>query len=60
MTDRTYLARRAVQEADLAARASSARAAAAHDAMAAAYFMQLAKLVEQEEHYLARKRPAQL
>lgn len=46
MTDRTYLKRRAEQEADLASKASHRRAAAAHDAMAAAYFKQLAAIAE--------------
>jgi hypothetical protein len=57
MTDRTYLNRRAAQQANLASKAISRRAAAAHDAMAAAYFSQLAKLAELDELRLGEQRP---
>ena len=60
MTERTYLKRRAVQEAALAYTATNRRAAAAHDAMAAAYFLQLARLAEVEELRLRQQRPPQL
>jgi hypothetical protein len=60
MTDRTYLKRRAAQEADLASRATNHRAAAAHDAMAASYFRQLARLAELDELHLGQQRPPQL
>jgi hypothetical protein len=60
VSDRTYLKRRAAQEADLASRATNRRAAAAHDAMAASYFRQLAKLAELDELHLGQQRPPQL
>jgi hypothetical protein len=48
MTERDYLERRAAQEIGLASGATDRRAAAAHDAMAAAYFRELARLEELE------------
>lgn len=60
MTDRTYLKRRASQEVDLACSATNRRAAAAHDAMAAAYFRQLAALAELDERLISQRRPRQL
>lgn len=57
MTDWTYLKRRAAQESELASRATNRRAAAAHDAMAAVYFRQLATLAELEERKIASQRP---
>ena len=60
MTDRAYLERRAAQEALLACNAATGRAAAAHDAMAAAYFLQLASLAAFEERRLRDQRPPQL
>ena len=60
MIDRSYLQRRAVQEAELAFHAANRRAAAAHDAMAAAYFRQLALLAETAERRLRLQRPPQL
>ena len=60
MIDRSYLKRRAVQEAELASRAKDRRAAAAHDAMAAVYFRQLAVLAESEEQRLRLERPPQI
>lgn len=60
MIDRSYLKRRAAQEADLASRAANRRAAAAHDAMAAAYFRQLAEFAELEELRLSEQRPPRL
>ena len=57
MIDRSYLKRRAVQEAQLAFHATNRRAAAAHDAMAAVYFRQLAVLAESEERRLRLRRP---
>ena len=60
MTDRAYLKRRAAQEAELASGAANRRAAAAHDAMAATYFIQLAKLARVEERLLGLERPREL
>lgn len=60
MTDSTYLKRRAAQESELASIATNRRAAAAHGAMAAAYFRQLASLAEAEARYLLQQRPIQL
>lgn len=60
MIDRTYLKRRALQEAALASSAADRRAAAAHDVMAAAYFRKLATLAQLEERWLGQRRPAQL
>lgn len=59
MIDRSYLKRRAVQEAHLAFHAADRRAAAAHQAMAAVYFRQLASLAESEEQRLRLQRPHQ-
>ncbi len=59
MIDRSYLKRRAVQEAQLALHATDRRAAAAHQAMAAIYFRQLAGLAETEEQRLRPGRPHQ-
>jgi hypothetical protein len=59
MMDEAYLKRRAIQEAELASNASHRRAAAAHDAIAAAYFRQLAALAESKERRLREKRPPQ-
>jgi hypothetical protein len=60
MTDQSYLKRRAAQETALASKATNSRVAAAHDALAAAYLRQLAKLAEMEEWGLQQQRPAQL
>lgn len=60
MTDWIYLKRRAAQESELASSATNGRAAAAHDAMALAYFKKLAVLADIEEQRIARKRPALL
>jgi hypothetical protein len=60
MTDRSYFERRAAQEAYMALRASCPCAAAAHDAMAAYYFRQLAALAELEALQPGRDRPPQL
>lgn len=60
MTDRTYLKRRAEQEADLASRASHRRAAAAHDAMAAAYLRQLAAIADLDALEIGLRRAPQL
>jgi hypothetical protein len=60
MIDAIYLKRRAVQEALLASNATDRRAAAAHDAIAAAYFLQVAALAEVEDRRLDRLRPPQL
>ena len=60
MTDRMYLKRRAAQENHLASTATNRRAAAAHDAMAAAYFRELARLAELDALWLDHQRPAQL
>ncbi len=60
MIDRTYLKRRATQEANLASSAANRRAAAAHGAMAAAYFKQLADIAELEELSLIEQRPPRL
>ena len=60
MTDHSYLKRRAAQETALASSATNARVAAAHDALAAAYLMQLANHAEMEERWLRQQRPAQL
>jgi hypothetical protein len=60
MNDSNYLRRRAVQEAELASKAVNGPIAAAHDAMAAAYFRQLANLAEQEEQRLSQLRPPEL
>lgn len=60
MTDRTYIQRRAVQESDLASKATNCRAAAAHNALAAAYFAKLAALADWEERQIALHRPPQL
>ena len=59
MIDRSYLKRRAVQEAELASHATNRRAAAAHGAMAALYFRQLALLAQAEERRLRLERPPQ-
>jgi hypothetical protein len=59
MTDGTYLKRRAAQEAELASSAMNRRVAAAHDAMAAAYFRQLAALADLEDRLLRTQRPPQ-
>jgi hypothetical protein len=59
MTDATYLKRRAAQEAELASGAMNRRVAAAHDAMAAAYFRQLAALADLEDRLLRTQRPPQ-
>ena len=59
MTDRAYLKRRAAQEATLASGATNRRAAAAHDAMAATYYAQIAALAETEERGLSLHRPPQ-
>lgn len=59
MIDRSYLKRRAVQEAELASHATNRRAAAAHEAIAALYFRQLAILAESEEQRLRLGRPPQ-
>lgn len=60
MTDRTYLERRALQEVALASGALNGRVAAAHNAMAAAYFRQIATLAHLEELRLGQQRPPQL
>ena len=60
MTDRAYLKRRAAQEAELATKSTNRRVAAAHDAMAATYFRQLAYIAEAEERRVAQQRPPQL
>lgn len=60
MTDRAYLKRRAAQETALASISTNRRAAAAHDAMASAYFKDLAKLADAEERLLRLQRPPQL
>ena len=60
MIDRDYLRRRAAQEIELASSASHCRAAAAHDAMAAAYLRNLATLAEAEERRVNRQRGPQL
>ena len=57
MTDQAYLKRRAAQESELASSATDRRAAAAHDAMALAYFKKLAMLADLEEQRIAHKRP---
>jgi hypothetical protein len=59
MIDRSYLKRRAVQEAQLAFHATNRRAAAAHEAMAAVYFRQLAVFAQTEEQQLRAARPPQ-
>jgi hypothetical protein len=59
MIDRTYLKRRAAQEAELASTATDRRAAAAHDVMAAAYFTQIAAIAESDERLLRLRRPPQ-
>jgi hypothetical protein len=60
MIDRTYLKRRAAQEADLACRATDHRAAAAHEAMAAAYFKELARISEAQERGMKLELPPEL
>lgn len=60
MTDRTYFQRRAMQEMALASSAANGRVAAAHGAMAAAYFKHLAMIAEVEERLLNLNRPPQL
>jgi hypothetical protein len=60
MSDQNYLKRRAAQETALASQATNSRVAAAHDALAAAYFRQLANLAEMEERRLRQQRPARL
>ena len=60
MNDRTYLERRALQEAQLASAATNGRAAAAHDLMAAVYYKELASLAQLEEQRLAIQRPVKL
>jgi hypothetical protein len=60
VTDRAYLERRAAQGAQLADSATNGRVAAAHDAMAATYFRELAKLAEREEQRVAIRRSRQL
>jgi len=59
MTDQAYLKRRAAQEAELASSATNRRAAAAHAAIAAAYFGQVAALAELEERRLRQRSPRQ-
>lgn len=56
MTDRAYLERRAAQEIGFASRATDRRAAAAHDAMAAAYLRELARLAELEAGQIELRR----
>jgi hypothetical protein len=60
MVDEYYLRRRAAQETDFASRATNRRVAAAHDAMAAMYFSQLASIAELQERRLAQQRPPEL
>lgn len=60
MNDPTYLKRRAAQEAELASGAADRRAAAAHAAIALAYFRKVAALAACEEQQLAQERPSQL
>jgi hypothetical protein len=57
MSDRAYVERRAVQEAQLASAATNVRAAAAHDVMAATYYRELARLAQVEEQRLVHRRP---
>jgi hypothetical protein len=60
MNDHSYLKRRAAQETALASSATNSRVAAAHEALAAAYFRQLAGLAELEERHLRQQKPAEL
>lgn len=57
MKDRAYLKRRAAQEKSLASSATDKRSAAAHEAMAAAYLSELAKLAELEAHSTEWRKP---
>jgi hypothetical protein len=54
------LERRAAQEAQLADSATNGRVAAAHDAMAATYLREFAKLAELEQQRVVIQRPRQL
>lgn len=57
MTDRAYLRRRAAEEAGLASRAADWRTAAAHEAMAAAYLKELARLDDLDAGQSQRQSP---